>query len=67
MLMSIRALARDFKPNRIIFCREAHDRNWRYDIYPEYKGNRAAARDSSIVDFSAFFPSNEEFINNLQY
>lgn len=66
MLMSIRALARDFKPNRIIFCREAHDRNWRYDIYPEYKGNRAAARDSSIVDFSAFFPTNEEFINNLQ-
>lgn len=66
MLTSIRKLARDFKPNRIIFCREAHDRNWRYDVYPEYKGNRAEARTSSVVDFDAFFPIHEGLINSLE-
>ena len=65
MLTSIRKLARDFSPNRIIFCREAHDRNWRYDVYPEYKLNRSAARESSIVDFDKFFPIHEQFIVNL--
>jgi 5'-3' exonuclease len=66
MLMSIRKLARDFKPNRIIFCREAHDRNWRSDIYEEYKINRAAARASSTIDFDSFFPANDSFIQGLE-
>lgn len=66
MLMSIRKLARDFKPNRIIFCKEAHDRNWRYDVYSEYKAGRAEARESSVVDFNAFFPINDSFVNGLE-
>ena len=66
MLMSIRKLARDFKPNRIIFCREAHDRNWRSDVYEEYKVNRIAARASSTVDFEAFFPVNDSFVQGLK-
>ncbi|MBO7696372.1 MAG: hypothetical protein J6T10_27355 [Methanobrevibacter sp.] len=66
MLVSIRKLARDFQPNRIIFCKEAHDRNWRYDVYSDYKAGRAEARESSVVDFSAFFPINESFMNGLE-
>lgn len=66
MLMSIRKLARDFKPNRIIFCKESHDRNWRADVYEEYKANRAAARASSIVDFDSFFPINDTFMAGLE-
>lgn len=64
--MSIRKLARDFKPNKIIFCCESHEKNWRSDIYPEYKANRIAARESSIVDFNAFFPANDSFIQGLK-
>ena len=56
MLMSIRKLARTFQPDRIIFCRESHDGNWRKSIYADYKGNRAAARESSVIDFNSFFP-----------
>lgn len=66
MLMSIRKLARDFKPNRIIFCKEAHDRNWRYDVYKDYKSNRASARASSVVDFDSFFVANNNFLENLE-
>lgn len=65
MLKSIRAIARDFQPNRIIFCLEAHDRNWRYDVYPEYKKQRAAERNSSIIDFDKFFPIYDNFKTGL--
>ena len=66
MLMSIRKLARTFQPDRIIFCRESHDGNWRKSIYADYKGNRAAARESSVIDFNSFFPINEKFIAGLE-
>lgn len=64
--MSIRKLARTFQPDRIIFCRESHDGNWRKSIYADYKGNRAAARESSVIDFNSFFPINEKFIEGLE-
>lgn len=66
MLMSIRKLARDFKPNKIIFCCESHQRNWRADIYEDYKANRIADRASSTINFDSFFPANDSFIDGFK-
>ena len=66
MLMSIRKLMRIFKPDRMIFCKESLDGNWRKSIYPDYKANRAAERESSIIDFGSFFPINNKFIDGLE-
>lgn len=66
MLQSIRKLARTFKPDRIIYCKESFDGNWRKSVYPDYKANRAAERESSVVDFEKFFAANDKFIAGLE-
>lgn len=66
MLMSIRKLSRIFNPDRIIFCKESLDGNWRKAFYPEYKANRAEARESSVIDFNKFFVINTAFFNGLE-
>lgn len=66
MLMSIRKLVRTFKPDRMIFCKESLDGNWRKSIYPDYKANRASERASSVVDFDKFFSINKQFLSGLE-
>lgn len=66
MLKSIRKLARMFKPNRMIFCMESYDGNWRKEIYPEYKANRSEVWSNNKIDFDNFFKVNNEFIEGLK-
>jgi 5'-3' exonuclease len=66
MLLSIRKLARTFQPDRMIFCKESIDGNWRKAIYPDYKANRASERASSVVDFDKFFEINKKFLTGLE-
>ena len=66
ILYSIRKLIRNFNPDRVIYCKESYDGNWRKSIYPEYKANRAAARESSVVDMGKFFEVNNNFVLGLE-
>lgn len=66
MLLSIRKLAKTFQPDRMIFCKESFDGNWRKSIFPDYKANRASERASSVVDFDKFFEINNHFLTGLE-
>ena len=66
ILYSIRKLIRKFNPDRVIYCKESYDGNWRKSIYPDYKANRAAKRESAVVDMNKFFEINNEFIAGLE-
>lgn len=43
------------------------DKLWRKEIYAEYKSQRKAQRDKSIIDFDKFFPIFNETIDDLKY
>lgn len=64
MLYGIRKLMKKFTPDRVIYCKESHDVNWRKSIYPEYKANRRKA--SAVVDLDRFFEINDRFIGRLE-
>lgn len=65
MLRSIRKLFAEHEVGRVIFCLEGRA-NWRKTYYPEYKANRAVARNESKVDFDAFFPEHDKFVESLK-
>lgn len=65
MLSSLYGCVKQFEPTRMVIAQEGR-KYWRRDIYSDYKGNRAAARQDSVVDFEKFFPVMEEFINELK-
>jgi len=53
------------QPNRVIIAVDAPN-SWRKDLYKEYKANRKAARDNAVVDFDAFWPILDDFIEQLR-
>lgn len=63
-LSSLKHTISSIKPDRVLICKEGF-KNWRKDLYPEYKANRVVARESSVIDFDRFFAVNAEFINDL--
>lgn len=64
VLMSIRKICRQFRPNRIIFCQEGFN-NWRKEAFETYKSNRAVNREESAIDFNQFFAICNEFYEGL--
>lgn len=40
--------------------------NWRKDVYPDYKGQRAKKRDESPIDFESFYKLQDEIIEELK-
>jgi 5'-3' exonuclease len=65
MINSLFNCIRMFKPNVVVFALDAKN-SWRKKVYKEYKANRKGARDSSAVDFDAFFPVMEKFFEDLR-
>jgi len=55
---------REHSPDRVICVQDSE--SWRKEVYPEYKANREAKRDSSIVNFDVFFPVVEKFFTVLK-
>lgn len=55
---------KQFSPKDVIMALDST--SWRKEIYPQYKANRKASRDSSLVDFDKFFPVLETFLQELQ-
>ena len=67
MISSIFYTIRKFEPSKVIFAFDGK-RSWRYNIYPEYKANRKAARakQKNTIDFDAWFPIFNEFVDELR-
>lgn len=54
-----------FNANRCILAID--DRNyWRREIYPDYKNKRKSTRQKSVIDFDAFWPVMESFLEELK-
>ena len=65
LLRSLLKTMKQFTPDRVIICQEGFH-NWRKDLYPEYKANRAVGRQESIIDFDKFYAANGAFINDFK-
>lgn len=50
-------------PDRVIWVEDSD--SWRKELCPDYKANRAAKREQSVVNFNVFFPVATEFFENL--
>jgi DNA polymerase-1 len=44
-LSKIQELEQKLKPTHVALCFDSKGKNWRHDLYPDYKANRKAARD----------------------
>lgn len=62
-LSSFMKTIKDLSPDRVICVQDSE--SWRKDIYPEYKANRAAKREQSVVNFDIFFPVVEKFFTDI--
>ena len=62
-MASFTKLIKTLEPDRVICVQDSE--SWRKKVYPEYKANRAAKRDQSVVNFDAFFPVMEKFFEML--
>lgn len=65
VLNNILTNIREYDVDRCILASDSR-KYWRKDIYPEYKGQRKAARKDSAVDFEAFFPIMHKFYEEFQ-
>lgn len=63
-LSSFMKVIKDNNPDRVIVVEDSE--SWRKEIYPDYKANRVAKREKSIVNFDVFFPVFTEFLGTLQ-
>ena len=62
-MASFMKLLKTLEPERVICLQDSE--SWRKQVYPEYKANRAAKREQSVVNFDVFFPVLEKFINDI--
>jgi len=65
MLNSLRLIGLRMK-DKIVLCLD-DKKNWRKDIYPEYKANRKKERDNTNVNFDEFFEKQIEFMEAIKY
>lgn len=67
MISSLFSLVKRFDPCKIILTFDGYkDKSWRKQIYPEYKSQRKAIRDKSIIDFNKFYPVFNELIEEIK-
>lgn len=62
-LTSFMKVIKDNKPDKIIVVEDSE--SWRKEIYPQYKADRKAKREKSVVNFDAFFPVAAKFFASL--
>lgn len=48
----------------IVICVDNKE-NWRKDVYPDYKGNRAKKRSESNIDYNTFYELQDDILNEL--
>jgi len=53
------------QPSRVVIAVDSHN-SWRKDVYENYKENRKAARDAADIDFDAFWPILDDFIEQMK-
>lgn len=63
-LTSFMKVIKDNNPDKVIVVEDSE--SWRKEIYPDYKANRAAKRNASVVNFDIFFPVFSDFLEKLQ-
>lgn len=63
-LSSFMKVIKDNNPDKVIVVEDSE--SWRKEIYPDYKANRAAKRETSVVNFDVFFPVFADFLEKLQ-
>ena len=64
MLNSLRHIQKKFSGHEIILAIDSR-KNWRKEIYPEYKEHRKNTRNESDINFDLYFKKLEAFINIL--
>lgn len=62
---ALKTLIEKFNPTRVIVAIDPKN-GWRKGVYKEYKAKRKAARDSSKVDFEAFFKVLDPFLEDFK-
>ena len=65
MLHSTYLLVRKFEPEQLIICHDEGS-SWRKKVYSEYKATRKTGREASTVDFAAFWPVMDEWIEGFK-
>lgn len=65
MLSNIFGYVKQFQPNKFIISVDSK-RNWRKDVYSNYKAGRKEKLKESPIDFEEFYPVANEFINDLK-
>lgn len=65
MLNGLYGYVKQFSADRLVVAMEGRN-YWRRGVYAAYKGNRAAARDESPIDFEKFFPIMDQFLDELR-
>lgn len=66
IIRALKNLIVENSPSRVVIALEGGN-NWRNDFYPEYKGQRAHAREiNKTVDFVEFFKHNDDFLGQLR-
>lgn len=65
ILRELASLIHETEANSVILCKEGK-KNWRYEIYDEYKWDRKDRKAKSKLDFSIFFPVVDDFFDKLR-
>lgn len=65
MIANLFGYVKQFQPTKLIISVDCK-RNWRKDIYPNYKAGRKDKLKESAVDFEEFYPIATEFIQDLR-
>ena len=64
-LGNIADLVQKTESNSVILCQEGK-KNWRYDVFEDYKSNRKEAKAKSKLDFDTFYPMADSFCEKLK-
>lgn len=65
ILENLAGLVQTTGANSIILCQEGK-KNWRYDVYDDYKSNRKEAKAKNKLDFDTFYPMADDFCDKMK-
>jgi 5'-3' exonuclease len=65
ILENIAEMVQKTEANSVVLCQEGK-KNWRYEVFPDYKSNRKEAKAKSKLDFDTFYPIADEFCDKLR-
>jgi 5'-3' exonuclease len=67
MLNSLRLIQKKYQKmyGEIVLCLDVRGTNWRKEIFPDYKAQRAKGREESDIDFESFYKESNKFVEEI--